>query len=144
MYRKIIKVIKAQPRWRLIVAGLALAGAVVFLSRGSKATADMATFEARRGALQISVLEGGTLQALSSQELKCEVRVGYQGTKILKIVDEGYMVTEEDVKNAKILVELDSSELQKQIVQQEIQYQSAVANLTDSQQGYEIQLNQNQ
>jgi HlyD family secretion protein len=143
MYRKIINVIKAQPRWRLIVAGLALAGAVVFLSRGSKATADMATFEARRGALQISVLEGGTLQALSSQELKCEVRVGYQGTKILKIVDEGYMVTEEDVKNGKVLVELDSSELQKQLVQQEILYQSSSAALADATQGYEIQEIQN-
>lgn len=47
------------------------------------------------------------------------------------------------MKTNKVLVELDSSELQKQIVQQEIQYQSALANLTDSQQNYEIQLNQN-
>src|SRR6185369_16359237 len=57
---------------------------------------------------------------------------------------EGYFVTEEDVKTNKVLVELDGSDLQKQIVQQEIQYQSAVANLTDSQQGFEIQVNQNQ
>ena len=42
-----------------------------------------------------------------------------------------------------MLVELDSSELQKQIIQQEIQYQSAVASLTDAQQGYDIQMNQN-
>src|SRR6185295_19737845 len=83
-------------------------------------------------------------QALESQEIKCEVRVGYQGTKILRIVEEGYLVTDDDVKTNKVLVELDSSELQKQIVQQEIQYQSAVASLTDAQQGYDIQVNQNQ
>ncbi|MEK7707023.1 MAG: efflux RND transporter periplasmic adaptor subunit [Verrucomicrobiota bacterium] len=98
----------------------------------------------RRGPLEITVLEGGSLQALESQESKCEVRVGYQGTKILKIVEEGYLVTEEDVKTNKVLVELDSSELEKQIVQQEIQYQSALASLTDAQQNYEIQVNQNQ
>ncbi len=90
------------------------------------------------------MLEGGSLQALESQEIKCEVRVGYQGTKILKIVEEGYFVTEEDVKNGKILCELDSSDLQKQIVQQEIQFQAAAASLTDAEQNYEIQLGQNE
>ncbi len=102
------------------------------------------TFAARRGPLEINVLEGGSLQALESQEVKCEVRVGYQGTKILQIVDEGYLVTEDDVKNGKVLVKLDSSDLEKQIAQQEIQYQQAVASLIDAQQNYEIQLNQNQ
>lgn len=111
-------------------------------SRSSDSRA--ATFTAKRGPLDITVLEGGSLQALESQEIKCEVRVGYQGTKILKIVEEGYLVTEEDVKTNKVLVELDSSELEKQIVQQEIQYQSALASLTDAQQNYEIQVNQNQ
>ena len=90
------------------------------------------------------MLEGGSLQALESQEIKCEVRVGYQGTKILKIVEEGYLVTEDDVKTNKVLCELDSSDLQKQIIEQEIQYQSALASLTDAQQNYEIQLGQNQ
>ena len=89
-------------------------------------------------------MEGGSLQALESQEAKCEVRVGYQGTKILKIVEEGYLVTEDDVKAGKVLVELDSSDLQKQIVQQDIQFESAAASLTDAQQNYEIQVNQNQ
>src|SRR5207247_4721810 len=51
--------------------------------------------------------------------------------------------TEDDVKTNKVLVELDSSDLQKQIVQQEIQYQTAIASLTDAEQGYDIQLNQN-
>ncbi len=133
-----------QPRWRLI------AGAVVilllagwWLTRGGAAAAKIPTFAARRGALDITVLEGGSLQALESQEVKCEVRVGYQGTKILRIVDEGYLVTEDDVKNGKVLVELDSSDLEKQIAQQEIEYQQAVASLIDAQQNYEIQVNQN-
>src|SRR5437867_3445677 len=140
---KVLAFLKRQSRWRIagIVLILALAG--VWFKGGGKSAAGGATFAARRGPLAISVLEGGSIQALESQEIKCEVRVGYQGTKILKIVEEGYQVTEDDVKTNKVLVELDSSELQKQIIQQEIQYQSAVASLTDAQQGYDIQLNQN-
>src|SRR5205807_7957148 len=141
---KLSAFVRRQPRWRMGAVALILVLAVVWLKGGGKSVNNGATFTARHGPLDISVLEGGSIQALESQEIKCEVRVGYQGTKILKIVEEGYQVTEEDVKTNKVLVELDSSDLQKQIVQQEIQYQSAVANLTDSQQGYEIQLGQNQ
>jgi RND family efflux transporter MFP subunit len=126
-----------------LVAGLALVAILVWAGRGKTST-KTPTFVARRGSLEINVLEGGSLQSLESQEIKCEVRVGYQGTKILKIVDEGYFVTDDDVRTNKVLVELDGSDLQKQIVQQEIQYQTADANLTDSEQNYEIQLGQNQ
>ncbi|MSU59112.1 MAG: HlyD family efflux transporter periplasmic adaptor subunit [Pedosphaera sp.] len=143
-FNKLITFVRRQPRWRLALAAVLVAGAGYwFFHRGANPSARIATFAARRGPLDITVLEGGSLQALESQESKCEVRVGYQGTKILKIVEEGYLVTEDDVKTNKVLVELDSSELEKQIVQQEIQYQSALASLTDAQQGYEIQLNQN-
>src|SRR5947199_1072709 len=140
----ILRFIKRQSRWRIagIVLILALAG--IWFRSGGKSAAGGASFVARRGPLAISVLEGGSIQALESQEIKCEVRVGYQGTKILKIVEEGYLVTEDDVRTNKVLCELDSSDLQKQIVQQEIQFQSAAATLTDSQQNYEIQLGQNQ
>src|SRR5881396_496960 len=135
--------IKRQSRWRFAGVVLILVLTGVWFKGGGKSAASGSTFVARRGPLAISVLEGGSIQALESQEIKCEVRVGYQGTKILKIVEEGYQVTEDDLKTNKVLVELDSSELQKQIIQQEIQYQSAVTSLTDAQQGYDIQLNQN-
>lgn len=131
-------------RWAwLLVVGMVAAGAVIWLTRGGISQAEVATFKVRRGPLEINVLEGGSIRAVESQEIKCEVRVGYQGMKILKIVDEGYEVTHEDIRTNKVLVELDSSELQKQIVQQDIQYETAMANLTDAQQNYEIQLNQN-
>jgi multidrug efflux pump subunit AcrA (membrane-fusion protein) len=140
---KLFAFFKSQPRWRVVAFILILVLAAVWLMSGGKATTGGAMFTARRGPLDISVLEGGSIQALESQEIKCEVRVGYQGTKILKIVEEGYQVTDEDVRTNKVLVELDSSDLQKQIVQQEIQFQQAAASLTDAQQGYDIQLNQN-
>lgn len=139
-----INFVRRQPRWRVLVALLVVVTLGGWWWKGSgKSGAQTLTFAARRGPLEITVLEGGSLQALESQEIKCEVR-GYQGTKILRIVEEGYLVTEEDVKTNKVLCELDSSELQKQIVQQEILYQSALASLTDAEQNYEIQLGQNE
>ena len=141
---KLTDFIRKQPRWRIaVVAVLAVFGLILLLRGDGKTTGEGATFTARRGPLDITVIEGGSLQALESQEIKCEVRVGYQGTKILKIVEEGYQVTDDDVANGKVLIELDSSEIQKLLVQQEITLQASMAAFADAQQTYEIQLNQN-
>ena len=132
-------------RWRFVIPiGAALIVALtLWLRVGGTKDGQAAVFTTRKGPLNITVLEGGSVRAVESQEVKCEVKIGYQGIKILKIVDEGYEVTDEDIRTNKVLVELDASDLQKQIVQQDIQYESAAANLTDAQQNYEIQLNQN-
>lgn len=135
--------LKQQPRWRLVAGGVVLVLLLGFAlrSRGKNGNGESATFAARRGLLDITVLEGGSIQALESQEVKCEIHA--IATKILKIVDEGYQVTEDDIKTNKVLVELDSGELQKQIVQQDISYESSRAALIDAQEAYAIQLAQN-
>lgn len=135
--------VRKQPWWRIAAGLVVLAAGFYFLKGGSKSAPNGSTFTARRGPLDITVLEGGSLQALESQEAKCEVRVGYQGLKILKIVEEGYLVTDDDIKTNKVLVELDSSDLRKQITQQDITFESTAATLVDAQQAYDIQLNQN-
>ena len=127
----------------LVILGALIIVALLWFVRPDRSNREIASFIVRKGPLDITVMEGGSVRAVESQEIKCEVRVGYQGIKILKIVDEGYEVTSEDIRTNKVLVELDSSELKKQIVQQEIQYETAMASLTDAQQNYEIQLNQN-
>ena len=139
----LLEFLKKQPRWRLAVVVVAIGAAVFFWSRRAGVVNEAATFTARRGPLQITVLEGGSIQAVDSQEIKCEARVGDQGTKILKIIEEGYLITDEDVRTNKVLIELNSSEIQKSMVQQEIQCQAAGAALADAEQGYDIQLNQN-
>lgn len=106
--------------WRWAVPGLVIVLVLaVWFASGREKQRDIASFDVRRGPLDISVLEGGSIRAVDSQEIKCEVRVGYQGIKILKIVEEGYEVTAEDIRTNKVLVELDSSDLKKQIVQQD-------------------------
>src|SRR5712671_7771849 len=104
---KLLTFIRRQPRWRIAGVILIVALAGLWFRGGGKTASNGATFTARRGPLDISVLDGGSVQALESQEIKCEVRVGYNGTKILKIVEEGYLVTDDDVKTNKVLVELD-------------------------------------
>jgi multidrug efflux pump subunit AcrA (membrane-fusion protein) len=129
---------------KITIAGSVLLGVFVIYAFISPKKQDQTaiTFEVRRGNLDISVIEGGTVEALESQEIRCEVATGYQGTKILKIVEEGYFVTEDDVKNGLVLVELDSSELRDKLMTQEIQFQSTLAALTEARQSFDIQLNQ--
>lgn len=114
----------------------------VFIRKGSRADTG-ATFTAKKGNLVISVLQGGSVEALESQQIRSEIK-GYQGTRILNIVEEGYLVTEDDVKNGKILVELDSSDLEQRIITQEVQFQSTLSTYIEAQKAYEIQLNQNE
>ncbi len=142
---KLIEKLTATKKARLRLAiGVVLLLVFVWLWRSGGPKEQLVTFAARKGDLDITVLEGGSVQAAESQQIKCEVRVGYQGTKILKLIEEGYMITEEDIRTNKVLVELDSSEIQKQTVEQEISFQSTAATLTDAQQNFQIQLAQNQ
>jgi len=129
----------------LVKAGLAvgvLALALYYFFGHRSARSNGTYYVARHGNLPINVLEGGSVEAIESQEIRSEVK-GYQGTKILSIVEEGYLVTEEDVKEGKVLVELDSSDLKDRIITQEIQYQSTLSAYVQAKQAFDIQLNQN-
>ena len=129
-------------RW-LVGAGIAVLALFLYAWLGrTKTDSNVATFVVRRGPLPIIVTEGGSIEARESQEIRSEIK-GYQGTKILSIVEEGYLVSEEDVKNAKVLVELDSSDIKQKIVTHDSQFQSTRASYIEAQQAYEIQLNQN-
>lgn len=131
-----------QRRVKVAAALLILAvGISLWLGR-SKPQGGATMFAARRGPLQISVLEGGSIEARDAQEVRSEIK-DRQGTKILSIVEEGYLVTEADVKNEKVLVELDSAELKQRITQQDIQFQSSRATYIDAEQSLAIQINQN-
>ena len=123
------------------LAVILLLGFLARMGRDASADANM-FFEVRRGNVPITVMEGGSVEALEVQEIRSEVE-GYQGTKILSIIDEGYQVTEQDVEDQTLLVELDSSEIRQKLVTQELQFQSTVASLTEAQNALDIQVNQN-
>ena len=128
--------------WTVVfLAAVLLPGFLARMGRDVSADANL-SFEVRRGNLPITVTEGGSVEALEVQEIRSEIE-GYQGTKILSIIDEGYQVTEQDVADQKLLVELDSSEIRQKIVTQELQFQSTIASLTEARNARDIQVNQN-
>jgi len=139
---KLRSLLSKKPLWLALVAVGVLVPGAYFLKGGAKAGDVGTTFVARRGPLDITVLQGGTIESEEKGDIKCEVKGG-QGVKILKIVEEGYQITEDDVKAKKVLVELDAAELRNKITPQEITFGSTAASLTDAQQGYDIQVNQN-
>lgn len=133
---------KSIRRWlaRGLVVSLLIAAAVWFFRSEKSAEVAGTRFVAKRGPMEITVLEGGTVEALESQEIKSEV---HGETKILTIVEEGYFVTQDDIDKKKLLVELDSKQLMDRQTEQELQYQNAKSSLTGAQANYEIQANQN-
>jgi len=135
----------ASRRTRYAIVGAAVLVVLLVISLGGESgsnTGGSITFTARRGDLDITVLEGGALEALVSTEIRSGVK-GREGVKILSIVEEGYRITEEDVANGKVLVELDTSQLIDQQLNQEIAVETAEAQFIERKAQYEIQLNQN-
>jgi len=130
---------------RLAVAAVCSAvlvfGGYLLFGGPPKVESSGTTFEARQGPLEVTVVSGGSVEAKDSLEVKCEVQ---GATKILKIVDEGYFVTPEDVELGKVLVELDTKDLLDRKVEHELSYQAARAGYTEAREAYEIQLNQNE
>lgn len=115
---------------------------VVLLGSGSDAVTGGVTFEVRQGKLDITVLEGGALEALQSQEIRSEVK-GRDGVKILRIVEEGYRISQDDVDSGLVLVELDTAQLIDEQLNQEIAVETAEASFIERRAQLEIQLNQN-
>lgn len=135
----------ARKRTRYAIVGASIGALVLLISLGGGSGSDGGggiTVQARRGDLDITVLEGGSLEALVSTEIRSAVK-GREGVKILSIVEEGYRITEEDVASGKILVELDTAQLIDQQLNQEIAVETAEAQYIESRAQYEIQLNQN-
>lgn len=127
-----------------VLGGAAVSLVLVFSLLGSSSDDNVAalTFAAQQGDLDITVLEGGALEALQSQEIRSQVK-GREGVKILSIVEEGYRVTPDDVATGKILVELDTDALIDERLNQEIALETAEASYIEQKAEYEIQLNQN-
>lgn len=124
----------------LILGGLAASGALLWRETFFPARKDQTqlVFETvKRGPLEITLTERGSLESANNVVLTCQVR-GAGGTSILKIVDEG-----QRVKKDQVLVELDSSRLRNAAAVQQIIVEKAVATLKNAEKNFEIQKTQN-
>src|SRR4029453_13788278 len=79
----------------------------------------------------ISIVEGGTIEAVNEVVIRSE----FEGTaRIIFLMSEGSYV-----KKGDLLVELDSSQAQDQVNQQQITFEKAQFGLAQAEQQYEIQ-----
>lgn len=121
------------------MAALGVAGYFAFGTSGKKkASEEIPVASVQKGDLVIDVLEGGNIQALNYLEFRNEVKSN-AGVKILEIIEEGYMVTEEDVAKGKVLVRLDQSELEEDIVDHDVQFQQTEAAYAEAKQNIDIE-----
>ncbi len=105
--------------------------AVAFYSASRPPAQQFTFYEVKRGDFLISIVEGGTLQAVSEQVIRNEV----EGTaRIIFIVPEG-----SNVKKGDLLVELDSSSSQDAVNQQQISVEKAQFGVIQAQQQLDIQ-----
>jgi len=113
----------------VLIALIAFAGL-----RGGQPVASTAYHEVKRGNLLISVVEGGSLQAVSELAIRNMV----EGTgRIIRIAPEGSYV-----KKGELLVELDSSSAQDQVNQQQITVRRAELELLQAEKQLEIAASQ--
>ncbi len=107
------------------------------LKKGVGSGEKLPEFQVQRGDLRINVLEGGNIQALEYLQLKNEVKLT-EGVKVLKVIEEGYHVTEEDIKEKKVLVLLDDSSLEEKMVDHDVEFQQTESLFADARQDIEI------
>lgn len=120
---------------------LLVGGAAAWRMSATRAeTDDVPTFQVQQGDLQINVLQGGEIRALRNEEMRSEIEIN---TKIISLIPEGYLVTEKDVQQQKVLVELDNSELKNRIQDNDILFQTTVASYIEADEAREIQKSEN-
>jgi len=125
----------------ILVAALALLLAADKTPQKSTVIKNLTTFAVRRDNLTITVSESGSIKAKKSTDLKSEVE---GRATITNIVPQGTYITQEDVNNGIVLVELDAGDLREQLTQREIEFSSAQASFEEAKEAYDIQVKQNE
>lgn len=138
---------RRRPYFKILAAMLLLGGAAYWgftrqSTPGLSAADEKLTLApVTRMDLTVDVVEAASIDAAESQI----IRSSLEGrSTIISIVGEGTIITQEDVKDGKILIQLDSAELRDREAQQEITVQGASATLTEASETYEITRKQNE
>jgi len=136
---------KGRRLWLIPLFAVIVLAAVMFSgwmrSPNSSDAGLASTFQARKDDLTITVTESGSTKANQTIDIRSEV---YGEATIISIVPEGTYITQEDVDAGKLLFELDSSSLVDRLKEEEKGLASDVAMLTEAQENYHIQQNQNE
>ncbi|MCM8772164.1 MAG: efflux RND transporter periplasmic adaptor subunit [Candidatus Omnitrophica bacterium] len=106
-----------------------------FINSKNKKIKDIITYTVKKINLPITVHESGNLVALKTTKIINQV----PGRRsILEVVEEGIEITEEDVKKGKVLMVLDSEDLETQRDQMLITLENSYASYLNAQENLEI------
>lgn len=119
-----------------VVLVASLGAFVVQRSGNARDISGLPTFEVVEGPLLISVTESGTIGAREQVVIKSEVE---GQTQILFLIPEG-----ERVKEGDLLVRLDSSQLEDQLVDQQIRVQNTEASYIDARENLAVEKSQSE
>jgi HlyD family secretion protein len=106
-----------------------------FYNSKNKQLKDIITYTVKKIDLPVTIHESGNLVALKSTKIINQV----PGRRsILEVVEEGTEITEEDVKKGKVLMRLDSDDLETQRDQMLVTLENSYASYLNAQENLEI------
>ena len=127
----IIRRVRQRPILSAIIGVAVIALAIILLRTSGPPVQAFSFYEVNRGDFLVSIVEGGTLEAVNEISIRCEV----EGTaRIIFIVPEG-----SNVKKGDLLVELDSANSQDAVNMQQITVEKAQFALVQAEQQLDIQ-----
>ncbi|MGN0867515.1 MAG: efflux RND transporter periplasmic adaptor subunit [Oligosphaeraceae bacterium] len=98
-------------------------------------------YSVTRGALDITVLASGSVETARSTNILQKVG---KPAKIVTIVPEGTLVTEEDVAKGTVLVQFDAKDMEDQLYERQTAYENAEASAVTAEETLAIQISDNE
>ncbi|NLG12063.1 MAG: HlyD family efflux transporter periplasmic adaptor subunit [Elusimicrobia bacterium] len=139
--KKFLKALVTNKIFYLIIILLAVFITGTRIQLLKKRVTGLVLYSPQRQDLTISVIEGGNLAALESHNIVNTV----PGTRnILEVVDEGIQITEDDIQRGRVLIKLDSKDLEDRLEQLKITVENSLAAYTQEQQQMEILKKENE
>jgi HlyD family secretion protein len=131
LYQWPVRLVKGQPKLAAGLGLVVLALMVVVFGKPRQQAQALSCYEVKRGDMLVSVVEGGTVEAVNEISIRSEV----EGTaRIIFIVPEG-----SNAKKGDLLVQLDSSSSEDAVNLQQINVEKAQFALVQAEQQLEIQ-----
>ena len=126
----------------LVLGAIAAAGiSYALASQDSAEDSGAPTVAVTRGAIRVTVTEGGDIQALESLKVKSRAR---GRPAIVELIDEGTVLTQQDVEDGTVLAELDSSGVADRESRRRLSFYEAEASRRRAQEDLLIRRNQNE
>ncbi|MCQ2397258.1 MAG: efflux RND transporter periplasmic adaptor subunit [Lentisphaeria bacterium] len=122
-----------------ILLGVLLGAILCGCSKQSNGTA--MTYRVQQGDLDITVLESGTIQSELYNNIKQHIS---KMVKIQYIIDEGTMLTEKDVEEGTVIVQMESRDFEDAVYERQTSFENSEAAVIKAEEDLAIQISTNE